>query len=122
MDKVAKKFDVGAVISENSFKLANFEIPVRMLDRIRIKNVESTIRIFELLDQNQVDNNGDLYDYFHAGLKLFEAGKFEAASAYFRQCLKIKSTDAPSKIYLERCKIFIENPPDKEWDFVYDAE
>lgn len=122
MDKVAKKFDAGIVISENSFKLANFEIPVRMLDRIRIKNVESTIRIFELLDQNQVDNNGDLYDYFHAGLKLFEAGKFEAASAYFRQCLKIKSTDAPSKIYLERCKIFLENPPDKEWDFVYDAE
>ncbi len=122
MNKVAKKFDAAIVISENSFKLANFEIPVRMLDRIRIKNVESTIRIFELLDQNQVDNTGDLYDYFHAGLKLFEAGKFEAASAYFRQCLKIKQTDAPAKIYLERCKTFVATPPDKEWDFVYDVE
>jgi len=122
MDKIAKKFDAAIVISENSFKLANFEIPVRMLDRIRINNVESTIRIFELLDQNQVDNSGDLYDYFHAGLKLFESGKFEAASAYFRQCLKIKSTDVPSKIYFERCKNFIATPPDEEWDFVYDVD
>lgn len=118
MIEIAKKFGIPIIISENIFKQCNFKIPVRMITKIKIDGIKDSIRLFELLSQENIDKFDRLYDYFHAGLKLFESRKWNEAAQYFMQCLKINENDKVSKIYLEKCKELISNPPSEEWDGV----
>lgn len=45
--------------------------------------------------------------------------QFEEAKKYFSQALKSDPEDGPSQVYLERCNMYIENPPPEDWDGVY---
>ncbi|HOJ64750.1 MAG TPA: hypothetical protein PLE45_10055 [Spirochaetota bacterium] len=116
MVEFAKKFGISIIISENTFKQCDFKLPVRMITKMKVEGINDSIRLFELLTQENIDKFDRLYDYFHAGLKLFESRKWNEASQYFRQCLKINENDKVSKIYLEKCKEFISSPPSEEWD------
>jgi class 3 adenylate cyclase len=122
MQKVAHRFGVNTILSETTFKQCTIEQPVRMLDRISIKGISGSIRLFELLLDHPNADEQKLLDYFHAGLKLFEEQKWKEASAYFRQCLRIRENDIPSQIYFDRCKEFHEIPPNEDWDGVYEVE
>ena len=33
--------------------------------------------------------------------------------------LKVVPEDGPSKVYYERCKYYIDNPPPEDWDGVF---
>lgn len=120
MNKIAKILEIPIIVSENVFKQCNFKIPVRMISKIKLEGIKEPIRLFELLSQKKIDEFDRLYDYFHAGLKLFESRKWNEASQYFTQCLKINENDKISKIYLEKCIKFISNPPSQEWDGIID--
>ena len=45
--------------------------------------------------------------------------QFEEAQKYFAQALKVDPDDGPSKVYLARCKHYIESPPPEDWDGVF---
>lgn|GEM_PF-280579 len=120
MIRYAKEFNTEIIISENTFKLSSNLKNIRMLDRVRIKGIDDDIRLFEIIPEDKYQKNTELYDYFHAGLKLFEKQKWNEAGAYFRQCLKLNENDEPSKIYLKRCKEFLYVPPDENWDMIYE--
>ncbi len=58
-------------------------------------------------------------ELFAEGRRFYKLMEFEKAKQYFAQALAIDPTDGPSKVYLERCIHYIENPPDEEWDGVF---
>lgn len=58
-------------------------------------------------------------DLFTEGRKLYKLMKFEEARGYFVEALRVDSNDGPSKVYLARCKHYIENPPPEDWDGVF---
>jgi hypothetical protein len=58
-------------------------------------------------------------DLFQEGRKLYNLRQFAHARDFFKQALAIKAGDGPSKKYLERCEIYIENPPPEDWDGVF---
>jgi hypothetical protein len=45
--------------------------------------------------------------------------KFNEAKKNFAKALKIDPEDGPSKIYFQRCKHYMENPPSEDWDGVF---
>lgn len=122
MLRVARTFQAKVVISDNVYKVARGEVAVRMLDRIRINGVEGSIRIFELLDEKRAKELGEMLDYFHAGLKLFENQLWKEAAAYFKQCLKLVPEDLPSEIFLQRANDFLYVPPKDNWDGIYEVD
>ncbi len=56
---------------------------------------------------------------FAEGRKLYNLMKFDAARDAFDQALKIDPEDGPSKVYSQRCRIYIDNPPPEDWDGVF---
>ncbi len=58
-------------------------------------------------------------DFFAEGRKFYKLMQFEKARDSFIEALKIDSADGPSKVYLARCKHYIENPPPDDWDGVF---
>lgn len=58
-------------------------------------------------------------DLFARGRKLYKLMQFEEAFSHFAQALKLDPNDGPSKVYLARCRHYVENPPPEDWDGVF---
>ena len=56
---------------------------------------------------------------YNDGLQLYKSRKWQEALDKFKKALEIKPNDGPSKLYIERCEHFLENPPGDDWDGVF---
>lgn len=122
MQKYAKKFKIKTIMTDTVYKLCNLNLPVRMLDKVRIAEINKTYRLFELLTADEFQEKEQFINFFHAGLKLFENKKWNEASKYFKQCLKINENDIAAKIFIERCKEYIYVEPVDDWDGVFEID
>ena len=59
-------------------------------------------------------------------IKLFAKGRefyvkrdFAEALKYFSAAYEADPSDEPSNVFIARCREFLENPPDEDWDGVY---
>lgn len=59
---------------------------------------------------------------YKKGLSLYMGRNFKEAYEYFSRCLQIDPNDGPSKVYLERCQEYINNPPPPDWDGVFEMK
>ncbi len=55
-------------------------------------------------------------ELFASGRKQYKLMQFSEARALFLRALEIDPADSPSKVYIERCTYYIDNPPPEEWD------
>jgi len=58
-------------------------------------------------------------ELFAEGRKLYKLQQFDKARDFFAQALTLDPEDGPSKVYLARCKLYVENPPPEDWDGVF---
>ena len=58
-------------------------------------------------------------ELFTEGRKNYKLMKFNAAKDLFAKALKVDPEDGPSKVYLARCKHYLQNPPPEDWDGVF---
>ncbi|POR03296.1 hypothetical protein AU468_05420 [Alkalispirochaeta sphaeroplastigenens] len=58
-------------------------------------------------------------DLFSRGRKLYKLMEFSAAKEYFSRALEVDPEDGPSRVYLERCLLYEDNPPPEDWDGVF---
>jgi len=56
---------------------------------------------------------------YNEGLALYKQRKWTEARTCFQAALDAKPDDGPSKLYVERCDHFLENPPPEDWDGVF---
>lgn len=61
-------------------------------------------------------------EIYQEGLSLYRKRLFKEAIEKFKRALEFCPEDGPSKLLLERCFFLIENPPDKEWDGVFEMK
>lgn len=65
------------------------------------------------------DEKKTVLEYFAAGRKFYKLMEFQDAHDSFEKALSVDPYDAPSKVYVERCKYYIRNPPPDDWDGVF---
>ncbi len=116
-----KEYNSAIMISESTCEAAKDFVLVRELDSIKVKGKTKPTKVFELIgmkgDSEAEERLKSLADY-NLALKLYKQKKFVEASAYFEKCFTAQQ-DFTSKVYLERCKAYIEIPPDENWDGVF---
>lgn len=91
----------------------NSEIKTRELDSIIVKGRKRAVTIFEIM---AVQPEQNILNHFNKGRELYKEGKWAQAMEHFSLSAKL---DNPSRIYLERCKDLLDNPP-LSWDGVYE--
>ena len=57
--------------------------------------------------------------FFSEGRRFYKLMDFEKAKNCFVEALAVDSSDSPSRVYLERCEWYINNPPPDDWDGVF---
>jgi adenylate cyclase len=110
------------MISEYTYNVVKNEVVVRELDYIRVKGKKKPTRVYELIgledDEEAVKKYDDLKNYFK-GLRLYQDADFVEAKKIFTKSAELLPDDGPSKLYVDRCEYYIENPPGKDWNRVF---
>jgi len=119
-----KAFGSAIMISEFTYEIVQDKFDVRYLDRIRVPGKARPARTYELLaEKGQLSSNWQsAVGIFHEGIQLFTDRNFAPARNKFLEVQKILGQDKPSAVYIERCDMFLLNPPEKEWDGVFDLK
>jgi adenylate cyclase len=119
-----KQYGTYSLISESTFKEAEEFIEVRELDVLRVVGRSTPIKIYELLGKK-----GEIEEplkkelpLYNEGLKNYKNHKWIEAKRCFENLLMSLPEDGPSKVYLERCKNFIQTPPPEDWDGVFNLK
>jgi class 3 adenylate cyclase len=122
LEGVNKQFETWIIASENTVKETADKLLFRKLGWIRVVGINKPVRIYEILElyADAPQALHTLVELFHIGLNLFETGKWKEAETAFNRVLELFPEDGPSLLYLNRCKLFFENPPANDWDGVFD--
>ena len=119
-----KEYGTGIMIGGSTYDMITEKIIARELDLIRVKGKTKPTRVYELLgltgEKECEEKLLTLADYI-CGLENYRAGKFGSALEYFQNSCNLYN-DYPSKVYLERCRSYLENLPGENWDGVFEMK
>jgi len=121
LEGVNKQYGTYTLISEYTYNEVKDKIVVRRLDRVRVVNINTPVRLYELLYlKDECDNDTlEFLKIYDRALDKFEEKDWKEAFTIFKQALLIRENDTAVKIYIDRCKNYLKNPPQPSWDGVY---
>jgi adenylate cyclase len=116
-----KPYGTLLMISETTYAMVADLIDARELDLMTVKGKAKPITVYEVLEERGKTDPTVLeaVEVFHEGLKAYRDRRFEEARAAFVRALAIRPDDGPSQTYVERCDIFLADPPPADWDGVW---
>ncbi len=123
LESITTKYSTEIIVSATT--IANLRdhslIRYREIDTIIAKGMSSPCEIYEVYNHKDLEfqqkMSYSLKPYMD-GLVAYKLGLFEEAKANFQESLNLNPEDTISKLYLERTKLLIEQPPSREWDGV----
>jgi adenylate cyclase len=116
LEGASKEYGTEIIIGEETRRLAGAGIHVRELDRLTVYGRSGGLQIYELLAMAGTGSDAPRWvALYETGLASYRARNFAAAMACFEQTLAERGDDPPSRIMLERCRQFLENPPGADW-------
>ena len=68
------------------------------------------------------DQKRKVIELFAEGRKHYKLMGFDKARDCFQAALDVDSKDGPSKVYLDRCVQYLQNPPPDDWDGVFEMK
>lgn len=110
-----KLFGTPVVIGAETAADLGGALPLRELDRVRVKGRDRPVQIFELLCD---DDAIDLTPTFEEGLDFVRRRRWSQARACFDECRRRRPQDGPTLYYLDLLDRFAQNPPPDDWDGV----
>lgn len=116
-----KPYGTYAMVSDNTYAAVKNQFRFRELDKIRVVGKSVPITVYELLEMAGPlpDQKEEVLGLYEKGLDLFKNRGWEEARIAFIKALSVDPTDGPSKTYLDRCGVFLEAPPEADWDGVF---
>jgi adenylate cyclase len=120
LEGINKEYGTNIIISEFTYKAAKDVLFCRELDSVRVKGKKLPVSIYELIgEKKDAEKWGNAVSLFEEGLEKYKQGLWDEAIERFRKVLEIRPFDAPSHLYIERCQVLKESPPEGPWDGVF---
>ncbi|MCI5043117.1 MAG: GAF domain-containing protein [Aquisalinus sp.] len=122
LENLTRYYGADIIASEDTLEHAKVSVMNRELDLIRVKGRARPGGIYEILGHHTAEtflNMEDVLHHYQSGLSAYRQRNWDQAIAEFASALKANETDRPSQIYLDRAKLFKENPPPDDWDGVW---
>ncbi|MDR0539108.1 MAG: adenylate/guanylate cyclase domain-containing protein [Spirochaetaceae bacterium] len=121
LEGINKVYGTSIIVSESTRNQCWSSFEFRRLDRVSVTGRKKALEIYELIAQKGLISASlkKLYRYYEAGLNRYFDQKWDEAINYFNTVLKYKPSDNPSKVLLERCRRYKQNPPPPDWNGVF---
>lgn len=121
LEGVNKQYGTYQLISEYTQQYIKDEIITRKLDRVKVVNINTPIRLYELISlmEETQQEQFEFLKIYNRALEIFEKRKWKEALQLFEKAAEAKPDDGPVKVYLDRCRQYLIKPPRDNWDGVY---
>lgn len=124
LEGLTKGYGVEILFSETTLEHINQFAPdkfvYRRVDRVRVKGRETPLTIYQLMGYQDNDQTiQDQAESSDSALQYYEQGKFEEAKRALQAHEKQWPNDKLAKLYIVRCKEYMEEPPAEDWDGVF---
>lgn len=118
LEGVNKYYGTYICVSEAVYTQTKEDFSYRYLDIIQVKGKDVPVKIYELraYKENESKQDMQLLSLFEQALDKYCNKDFQWALEIFES---LSDTDATSAIYMDRCRQYIQNPPDEDWNGVW---
>jgi adenylate cyclase len=121
LERANRVYGTHVLLAESTAQAVVSRFEMREIDTIFVKGKLETTRVFELMSAARAlsEELARLRERYDAGRRSYLAQEWDTAEASFRECLKIRPNDGPSRVFLERVQDLRRNPPGKDWNGVW---
>jgi len=122
LESANKFYGTSILICDATYSAIRAHASAREIDLIRVRGRDMPVAIYEALDHHSEDSfphRDEALAAFNEGLIRYRRRDWAGAEHCFGETLAANPGDGPSKIYLERCRIYRNTPPPAEWDGVW---
>jgi class 3 adenylate cyclase len=121
LERANRVYGTQILVSETTAKAIGSQFEMREIDTISVKGKTETTRILELMSAaGQLSEDlARLRERYEQARQAYLAQEWDLAEATFRECLQIRPSDGPSRVFLERIQVFRRNSPGKDWNGVW---
>ncbi len=118
LEGVNRFYGTVITISQNTARRVEGAFDLRELDYVRVKGKEEAIRIYEVRGgKGTLTEAQQAVDGLYAeGRALYEQCRWTEARALFERAMEMGCDDGPCRCFIDRCRMFEENPPGRDWD------
>ena len=126
LESSAKHYGVYNFVGENIYEASKHDFIFRFLDFVRVKGKNIPVKVYELVSSknNAKNSDIDLIRSFENGLDCYYQQDWDNAIKNFKKSKSMEESftsrnTTPSDVYINRCIMFKDNPPEKDWDGVW---
>ena len=117
-----KEYGTNIMIGGATYELVKEKFYVRQLDVIKVKGKTEPTKVYELISfigDKKAEEAIEQMDLYFQGIELYRLKSFDSAHDYFKRSFE-KLNDYPSKVYMQRCEFYLQNPPPPDWNGVFE--
>ncbi|GAB4174931.1 MAG: adenylate/guanylate cyclase domain-containing protein [Calditrichia bacterium] len=122
LESANKGYGTNIMISEFTKNQVADQFWCRVLDVIKVKGKEKPVKVYELIARKDEKIAGDLVNFisvFEKGFNYYLQREWDKALECFHYCVKYRTEDRPSAVYLRRIYQYKKSPPPENWDGVF---
>lgn len=126
LEASAKQYGVYIQVAESTYQKAKDRFEWRELDYVKVMGKTEPVRVYELLAEKGGlgTSTPELLRHYNAGLTAYRSQNWNQALTDFQAAEALEDMfpgrkTNPSRVYLERCRYFQQNPPGQDWDGVW---
>ena len=115
LEGINKQFGTFVMTSEYTRSRLQGEFAARELSLVRVVGRAEPVRVYEPMFKDDYEAKAEVMQTFAEALAKFYEGDFPAALKSFET---ISEADPPARVYADKCRILIANPP-QQWDGIW---
>ena len=120
LEGLTKEYGVKIIIGEQTYMDVRQKFLCREIDLVRVKGRSESSAIFELItDGELINEEKEWLATYNRAREFYKSGFFSEALPNYKRCVELHKYDKVSQIFVERCKEYLVNPPDSNWDGIF---
>lgn len=119
LEGLNKVYKTHIIISEFVKEKLRDNYCLRLLDKVVVKGKEKPVTIYEILEENE--KNKLMAEKFKEGMNYYFQRDFAFALKIFTEIYN-EFNDVTSEIFIDRCKYYLQNPPESSWNGAHIAQ
>lgn len=121
LEGINKQYGTRIILSEFTYNDVKDSFICREVDWVRVKGKALPVKIYELISEEKVPSNSvaEMLKWFQEGYQNYHEKAWQRGLECFSKALDINPNDEVSKLYVQRCQDYINDPPDADWDGVF---
>jgi adenylate cyclase len=119
LESANKQYGSRIMIAEQTYQLVASDVLVRELDSLVVKGKTQPVKVYELLSfaKDPLPPHGVKFiEVYNRSIELYKHREWKQAIASFEHARKLLGEDYASKMYIERCRHYMHEPPPDDWD------